>query len=287
MTARTLLAFAALACAPAGWAGELDHRDEESSRRTLRFPEGVSERRVVVNNVWGPVTVRVHDAATVELGVARSLRAPSAAELEEARRETSLDVRQEGGRIEIYVDGPFRWDDDRSRWPDDGRDIDWEAHFAFTLVVPRAVDLDVRTVLEGEVRVEGVRGSVELRNVVDDVVAVDIAGQGHVESVAGDVEVRLAVAPAAPWSFESVSGDIRVTMPAGSAFDATLASQWGELYSDFPVEMLPTRPVARQLGGGRWSLENRGPTVRIGAGATIAHNCPRRPRPKTAIVSPN
>ena len=267
-TLAALLPSALLAAAPAG-AADYPPRWEETVRERLEFADPGAERQLVVDGLWGGIRVTGTDGAAVELVVRHVIRANDDAAVERARREVTLQVRREGGRIELVVDGPFRDRADGRRWRWNEWDPEFEAVYDFEIRVPRRTGLRLATVLDGDVVVEGVEGRLELSNVVGDVrVLAAWPTAGALKTVSGEMRADLTGAPREVMHFETVSGDIEVSFPASLDADARLETQWGELYSEFEVELLPVEPVIRQKDGG-WSLEGATPAVRIGHGGPL------------------
>ena len=66
-----------------------------------------------------------------------------------------------------------------------------------------------------------------------------------------------------PMSFTSFNGDVDVTLPANLAADLIVASQQGDVYTDFDVQAQTDPPSVQQRGGPdggrqvRWSQQSR------------------------------
>ena len=89
--------------------------EDLTETRTLRESIAVDSGsvRLIVDNVWGSITVRGYDGATVEMVAEETVRAKTAARIEEARREVELEILKRDGEVELYVNGPFRCQDRR------------------------------------------------------------------------------------------------------------------------------------------------------------------------------
>lgn len=102
--------------------------------------------------------------------------------------------------------------------------------------VPRRTSVKASLVNGGDVEVTGVTGEHELSNVNGDVIATDISGSTVMNATNGDVKATfVAVDATRPMSFASFNGDIDVTLPANLAADLVVASQQGDVYTDFDV----------------------------------------------------
>src|SRR5690349_7124733 len=69
-------------------------KDSERIQRTLAFT-GAGPHRLDIDNVIGSIQVAAYDGKTVELNVTRTLEAATQERLEAARKEVTLDVREE------------------------------------------------------------------------------------------------------------------------------------------------------------------------------------------------
>ncbi len=250
---------------------ELPVRGEQTLRHTLPCPARESGPcRLQVDTLWGGITVRAHGAGTVEMVARETVRARSEERAAAARREVRLEIAAEAGVVDLFVNGPFRDRLDRRRWASQGEDPGYEVAYDFELLVPRETDLDLRSVLDGDVRVEGVRGDFEVHAVVGDVALLGGAGAGSIYTVSGDLRATFLAAPTGPTSFETVSGNIDVAYPPGLAADARFESTWGELWSEFEVVSLPVRPASRRRADGVWVIGTQdAPNVRIGGGGPL------------------
>jgi hypothetical protein len=102
--------------------------------------------------------------------------------------------------------------------------------------VPRRTSVRANLVNGGDVEIIGVAGEHELGNVNGDVIATDISGSAVLNATNGDVRATFtAVDGTKQMSFTSFNGDVDVTLPANLAADLIVASQQGDVYTDFDV----------------------------------------------------
>jgi DUF4097 and DUF4098 domain-containing protein YvlB len=140
--------------------------------------------------------------------------------------------------------------------------------------VPRRTSVRASLVNGGDVEIDSVEGEHELANVNGDVIATDIAGSAVINATNGEVRATFqAVDASKPMSFTSFNGDVDVTLPANLAADLIVASQQGDVYTDFDVvpETDP-RNVERSGGPGRryqWRMSQQTRYAIGGGGADI------------------
>ncbi len=266
------LAIRALAALPvlglssaAAGGGEQPVLDRQSFARTFELAAR-APTRLVVDNVFGAIRVRGHDARRVDLRVETTVRGRSPELLERARREVSLDITEEPGLIDVYVDGPFRNPLTRE-WHGRWRDAGYRVTYDFELTVPRDVELDIKTVDGGDLRVAGVGGRFEVANVNGGIELLNVAGSGSAETVNGPVVVAFDANPSGDCRFVTVNGDVEVTFRRGLDADLELRTTFGQLWSELEVRPLPGRPPVESFENGRRVIRgDRGARVRAGSG---------------------
>jgi hypothetical protein len=264
----SLLLVALAAPAAADQRHDYPVRDSERVQRSLTFT-GQGPYRLEIDNVFGSIQVAAHDGAGVDLMLTKTYAASTAERLEAARREVTLEVKEEAGLISFYVDGPFRdcERDRRQEWGWNSRDPQYEVRYDFVLRVPRRVALFVRTVNRGDISIEGTTGEFDVSNVNGGIEMLDVAGAGRVRTVNKDVRVVFRTNPTAPTSFKTINGDVVVCFQASLAADLRLKTFNGGLYSDFDTMGLPAlTPVAERRDGKFVYKSDRSVGVRVGAG---------------------
>ena len=118
--------------------------------------------------------------------------------------------------------------------------------------VPRRTSVHANLVNGGDITINGVTGEHELTNVNGDVEAIDISGSAVLNSTNGDVHATfVAVDATKPMSFTSFNGDVDVTLPARLAADLVVASQQGDVYTDFDVVEEQNAPTVDRGGDDR------------------------------------
>ena len=130
--------------------------------------------------------------------------------------------------------------------------------------VPRRTSVKASLVNGGDVEIDSVTGEHELSNVNGDVIATDITGSAVVNATNGDVRATfVSVDTTRPMSFISFNGDVDVTLPSNLAADLIVASQQGDVYTDFDVVAQDDPPNITSSGDPRgrrqmrWSQQTR------------------------------
>ena len=236
---------------------------EQTANTERTFPLGAGPRRLIVDNIWGSVEVTGTDTNQITMSIAERWQSYTQAGLDRARRDVKLDLTQDGDTVRAYVDGPFRCN---NRCVDMDSDVNYVAQFDFRIRVPRNTAVELKTVNKGHVRVSGVTGEFDLRNVNGDIDATDIAGSGRAHTVNGPVRVAFRENPREPSSFKTVNGEVALSFQPGLAADFQMKTLNGEAWSDFEFTVVPTQPEVSRTGGGFVWRKNRLTGVRVGAG---------------------
>jgi hypothetical protein len=200
-----------------------------------------------------------HDGNSVEMRATETVRGDLQADIERARAELQLRTESEPGRVAIRV-RPIDENGGRRDW--DGYSVEYDIEVR----VPRNAALEVSTVNDGDVTVEGVNGAFELRNVNGAVRLVGAGGSGTINTVNGDVEATFARAPEEPLSLRTVNGELDVTFPSNLSAELAFHTMQGDVFTDFDVESLSDPPEVRRDRGRYVMNVNHTSAFRVGAG---------------------
>ncbi len=242
-------------------------QDQETVRKSFPLGGGAARQSLAIDNVFGSIEVKGTEGNAVELVAKKTLRADTQAKLELARKEVTLDITDQPGTLKFYVNGPFRCQCEdgcrASHWDDPGYTVIWD----FELRVPRNVDLDLRTVNSGDIRVADVTGDYSVRNVNGTVEMTNVAGSGSVHTVNGKVRVTFRENPRESSSFATVNGGVDLYFSHNLSADLRLKTFNGGIYTDFPVTALPSPGIEERHEGSKVVFRaSRYTDARIGTG---------------------
>jgi hypothetical protein len=237
---------------------------QETIQKSFVLPADV-HKSLDIDNVWGSIEVVGGSGNQIQVTITKTIRAKSDAAVQQARKEVTLDVTQNGGNLELYVNGPFRCNCDDCRGRHDERD--YIVQMDFTVQVPQEIDLEARTVNAGHVSVRNVTGNFEVRNVNGRIDMDSIAGSGSARTVNGPVTVAFRQNPRANSDFRTVNGAVELRFQLGLDAAFRMKTFNGGIYTDFPASGLPLRPVSEERHGGKIIFRADGMTgVQIGSG---------------------
>ncbi len=239
----------------------LEKKDDIAKVFAFSSPE--KAKTVKIDNVFGSITVCGARTTEVKLKARKLLRADSQEALQRAERDVALQMSEKDNVLDVYVDGPFRRRDNSSCWSDS----DYTVVYDFELQVPEQTSLILKTVNDGDIVVQNVRGEFTVRNVNGRIDLQEIAGPVSGKTVNGRIRAAFRENPGAACSFKTVNGDVDVLFTPDLAAEFQLKTLNGEIFSSFPVSYLPAKPGEAQREKGRFVYRSRGfQGVRVGQG---------------------
>ena len=264
---RKLMVMAALIvfCVP-GLSGAASKT--EKITESHRFADPRADNRLIVDNIWGDIVVNGYDGDEITVKAVKTISAEDEDDIVEIEREVLLDVTREDDLFELYVDGPFRDCDDRSRRRSKRWHRHYEVRFDFSIKVPRGTCVELSTVNDGEIYVRDIDGDYDVHNINGGIEMEGIGGSGEVYALNHDVTIDFVKNPTKNSRFGSLNGDVRLYFTPGLSADFYLKTFNGEFFSDFPVSYLPLKAEAYtgKTNGKYVYKVNRKTAVRAGDG---------------------
>jgi hypothetical protein len=238
----------------------------EDIQKTLSFPESGLDQGIVVDNIFGSITVQGYQGTEVQLQIHKTIKARNQEALERALKEVELEITSEDNIIDLYVDGPFR--DRHERGERSGRrNPGYEVHYDFDIKVPLRTAISLKTVTSGDISVRDVEGNFDIRNVNGRITVDEIAGSGDAHTVNGGIKVVFRRNPGEDCSFKTINGDLDIFFTDRLSADFRLKTFNGDILSDFPVTYLPLEAAKEERKGSKYVYKSdRFVGVRAGNG---------------------
>jgi hypothetical protein len=111
---------------------------------------------------------------------------------------------------------------------------------SLSISVPVRTSLKLTLMNGDDIIVERVEGELEVNNMNGDISLTNVAGTGIIHSANGEVKAHFTRVTGKPMSFTTLNGDVDVALPADIKATVRLDSGHGDIYTDFPIEMMPT-----------------------------------------------
>lgn len=228
------------------------------------FPVTAAVPRLLIDNIWGNVRVRIGSAREIAVTVDEKRSAPSQELFELSKQTIFLDVQANADGVAMVVGKP----EDTTVRPRINRCRGCRVDYQFEVTVPPGTQIDVSTVTDGGIDVAGGGGPVSASNVNGPVAVKDLQECSQIESVNGEVEVSFARAPSRDCSIKTINGDITLTVPRGTGLDAALSVMQGNIVSEFDLEplALPAKIDQRKEEGRFVYHIEQAAGIRLGSG---------------------
>jgi hypothetical protein len=241
-------------------------QENETIRKTFNL--SAAHKVLEVDNIFGSIEVTGGQGDQVQLVVNKTISAESKDKMEMAKKEVTLDITDQPDFLKLYVNGPFRCNcsdgHDNCGWHGDRG---YRVKMDFQLQVPRNVEIKLKTVNSGRVRVQDVTGNFDVHNVNGGIEMQNIAGSGQVKTVNGGVKVTFRENPREKSDFGTINGSVDLYFVRGLAGDFRFKTMNGSIYSDFEMTSLPAQPVSSEKRGNKFVFRaDRYTGVRIGSG---------------------
>jgi DUF4097 and DUF4098 domain-containing protein YvlB len=111
---------------------------------------------------------------------------------------------------------------------------------SLVISVPVRTSLKLSLMNGDDIVVDRVEGELEVNNMNGDITLTNVAGTGIIHSANGEVKAHFTRVTGKPMSFTTLNGDVDVALPADIKATVRLDSGHGDIYTDFPIEMMPT-----------------------------------------------
>lgn len=239
---------------------------KEEITKTLKFSKTSGEKYLELENINGSIKVVGYNGDEVQLVVHKLIEAKSDSKVQEANEKERLEIKAEGDTIIIFVDTPYRKSDGSINYKGE-KYYGYKVTFDFELKVPHQTNIDLKTINDGDISVEGVKGNFDVHNINGGIEMREAEGSGKVYALNGDVTVGFSKNPKSDCYFGSLNGDVEVTLLDGLSADFRIKTFNGDAYTDFPVTHVPDVSTSKEEKKGKFVYKsNRRTKVRVGDG---------------------
>jgi len=235
---------------------------EEQNTWKNTYPVNTAAPHLRIDNIWGGVTVRTGKSGQISVSAIERRSAPDQERFDRSFEAIRLDIKADvNGTSFLVGDSDERW---RRMNDCKGCRLDIQ----FDVLVPPGATVDVGTVMDGRVDIEGVSGTVSASNVNGPVRVDNITECGSIESINGKVDVGFASSPVSNCTIETINGDITLDVPEGTGLDIELDLFNGKVSSQLmagPLDLAATVEHTVENGRNQYRIQKLS-GLRIGAG---------------------
>ena len=229
--------------------------------------EDPSKMSVIVDNIYGDVTVEKSDDNLVHLYLEIQISGYSDKLVEKAKEELELGQLLTDDSLVFYTKAPFvkKCDWRNGSWGYDMRDEpDYGFKYQYKLKVPKNVKLEAKTINKGDVLVKDIEGPIRACNVNGEVEIKNARKVLQASTVNGDVTINFLESPKEPVEFHTVNGDFNFELPENFSAQVYFSSMHGELYTAFDYKRMSPK-VEKSEKNGRFKIGTK-TGVEIGSG---------------------
>lgn len=225
-------------------------QEKDTIRKTLNFPAGSTERWLEVDNINGSISVAGYEGSEVQLVVHRTISARTPGKIEEAKQAIVLDIYDRPNTLVLFVNAPYRRPDGRIDYRGE-RHYGYEVQMDFELRVPFDTNVLLKTVNDGDIEVQQVRGHYEVNNINGHIMMTGLVGSGKVYALNGRVKVDFASNPQQDCYFGSLNGHVEVAFRDKLSADLLFKTFNGAAYTDFDFTSLPLNTIGTESKRGK------------------------------------
>ncbi|WP_424962559.1 DUF4097 family beta strand repeat-containing protein [Ekhidna sp.] len=210
-----------------------------------------SQMAVIVNNINGDVEIEASEDNKVYLSLVIEMSAGTDALLEKAKNELELGELFTHDSLVFYTKAPFI---KKCRWGNyTGYDMydypKYSFKYQYKLKVPKDVNIEAKTVNNGDVLVKNIDGSVKACNVNGEVEIRNARKVLQASTVNGDVTINFLESPKEAIDFHTVNGDFKFDLPVNFSAKVYFDSMNGDLYSSFDYQRMSPKIERSQKNG--------------------------------------
>lgn len=122
----------------------------------------------------------------------------------------------------------------------------------FYIEVPTAFNLNVQAFMQGDVKVENIKGEVVIENFNGGIEALNISGHVIANSFNGPIKASFAqVSADTPMAFTNHNGDVDITFPANLKATFKVKTDMGDLYTGFEMDVMQEE-MKKENKEGKW-----------------------------------
>ena len=229
----------------------LDVEEKETIHRRLSFPAAPGNREVRVDNIEGSIDITGQPGSEVVFEVQKTIRAETRERLQVAQQEVKLDLSQREDVIQAYVEAPYRCRDGSTNFRG-WRYYGYRVQYDFEIKVPRDSALFLRTVNNGQIKVQNVSGAYDVENINGGIEMLELSGGGRAYALNGKVKILFRENPKSNAYFGSLNGGVDVSFLEDLSADLRFKTFNGSVYTDFPVTYLPSGPATQERRNGKF-----------------------------------
>ncbi len=225
-----------------------------------------AEMTVIIDNINGDVEVEPSPDNKVYLSLEIHISGHTDDLVERAKKELKLGELLTHDSIVLYVNAPFV---KKQKWGNNwGYDMRNQPEYAFKyqykVKVPGKVNLEAKTINNGDVFVKNIDGAIKACNVNGEVEIKNARKVLQASTVNGDVSINFLESPKESIKFNTVNGDFNFELPDNFSAQVYFNSMHGDLYTSFDYRRMSPK-MEKSEKDGKFKIGSK-TGVEIGSG---------------------
>jgi len=255
----------------AGFCFGQEKQFKEIITKELAFNDRSQENTLVLQNIFGPITIEGYSGNTIQIEVEKRITADDQERLEKGKQELQLKTTLSGNKWLVHPDAPYIDYNEKGlkfNWCNEYQEPEYEHTLRFKVKVPRGINLNIGTVNDGDIYVANTQGNyIKVNNVNGGIELKNVEGKTNLHCINGAVDVSYASNPSEASKYYSLNGDINITYQNALDADVSFTSMNGELFTDFDIakQYVKTKKEINKKGAGKFKYKAT-PIVQIGGG---------------------
>jgi DUF4097 and DUF4098 domain-containing protein YvlB len=254
---------------------------QENIVKELTFESINANNTVIVENVFGNITVEGYNGNTIIVEVGKVINAETQARLEQGIKDIQLGVIDRGDTLILFTEGACHsFGKDKTKNERTGGwgyqwdcktdcNMEFEYLMNFKIKIPSKSNMVATTVNNGDIVASKVGGAVFAQNVNGSVRLEDLTQSSYAHTINGDVTVSYTKHPQTACRFYTLNGNINANFPKGLAANVNFKSYNGEFYTNVnDLNNLPVK-VEKQATGKGTKFSVSGNRFKAGGGGTL------------------
>ncbi|MEM9935298.1 MAG: DUF4097 family beta strand repeat-containing protein [Bacteroidota bacterium] len=126
----------------------------------------------------------------------------------------------------------------------------WEPTYAYqmnvSLKVPRKLNLMISTMNSGDIQIQKMEGTLDVKNLNGDISLEDVVSRVRTKTINGDISVNYQQNPSRDSFFKTFNGEIYTRFQKGVAAKMTFLSSRGEFFTNIPELEYQQQEITKQ-----------------------------------------
>lgn len=227
----------------------------EKITKEYQFNSDSKDNILVINNVYGSIDVEGYNGKTILIEVTKTVSADTQEDLQLGKEEIGIKSAKNNAAVYVYLDSPYSKFDIKTgdfehhefnfssrRSYEHRKKRMYKYNLDFKIKVPKNAGVDLKTVNNGNIKVDNVQGKLLIVRNINGAINMDnVAGKTDVNALNKDINITYAKNPTEESFYNSLNGDINIKFKDNLDASISYKTMNGGFYTNFDVQK--TTPI--------------------------------------------